>query len=57
MKFRVGVIGCGRIVRQYMTNCKKPRRGGIILPLCYAGGYALVEETEIAACDVVDEKL
>ena len=58
MKFRVGVIGCGRIASTIDDELQKPHRGGIILPLCHAGGYALVEETEIvAACDVVEEKL
>lgn len=58
MKFRVGVIGCGRIASTIDDELQKPRRGGIILPLCHAGGYALVEETEIvAACDIVEEKL
>ncbi len=58
MKFRVGVIGCGRIASTIDDELQKPRRGGIILPLCHAGGYALVEETEIvAACDIVEDKL
>jgi len=58
VKFRVGVIGCGRITSTIDDELQKPRRGGIILPLRYAGGYAQVEETEIvAACDAIDEKL
>ena len=58
MKLRVGIIGCGRIASTIDDELQKPRRGGIILPLSHAGGYALVEETEIvAACDVVEEKL
>ena len=58
MKFRVGVIGCGRIASTIDDELQKPRRGGIILPLCHAGGYALVEETEtVAACDIVEDKL
>ena len=58
MKFRVGVIGCGRITSTIDDELQKPRRGGIILPLRYAGSYAQVEETEIvAACDAIDEKL
>ena len=58
MKLRVGIIGCGRIASTIDDELQKPRRGGIILPLSHAGGYALVDETEIvAACDVVEEKL
>ena len=55
MKLRVGIIGCGRIASTIDDELQKPRRGGIILPLSHAGGYALVDETEIvAACDVVE---
>ena len=58
MKLRVGVIGCGRIASTIDDELQKPRRGGIILPLCHAGGYALVEQCEIvAACDIVESKL
>lgn len=58
MKYRVGVIGCGRIASTIDDELRKHHRGGIVLPLCHAGGYALVEETEItAACDIVDETL
>jgi predicted dehydrogenase len=35
-----------------------PRRGGLILPYCHAGGYVEVEETEmVAACDIAEDKL
>jgi predicted dehydrogenase len=58
MRFRVGIIGCGRIASTIDDELQGERRGGIVLPLCHAGGYALVDETEIvAACDTVEEKL
>ncbi len=58
MTFRIGIIGCGRIASTIDDELQGPRRGGIVLPLCHAGGYALVEETEmVAACDIVEEKL
>ena len=58
MKYRVGIIGCGRIASTIDDELQGPRRGGIVLPLAHAGGYACVEETEIvAACDVVEQKL
>ena len=57
MTFRVGIIGCGRIASTIDDELQGPRRGGIVLPLCHADGYARVEETEIvAACDIVEEK-
>jgi predicted dehydrogenase len=58
MKYRVGIIGCGRIANTIDDELQRPHRGGIILPLGHAGGYALVENTEmVAACDVVEDKL
>ena len=58
MRFRVGIIGCGRIASTIDDEFQGERRGGIVLPLCHAGGYVLVDETEIvAACDTVEEKL
>ena len=58
MTFRVGVIGCGRMASTIEDEVQGPRRGGLVLPYCHAGGYAVVEETEmVAACDVVEEKL
>lgn len=58
MAFRVGVIGCGRMASTIEDEVQGPRRGGLVLPYCHAGGYAVVEETEmVAACDVVEDKL
>ena len=58
MTLRVGIIGCGRMAGTIDDELQDMRRGGIVLPFCHAGGYALVEETEVvAACDVVEEKL
>ena len=58
MAFRVGVIGCGRMASTIEDEVQGPRRGGLVLPYCHAGGYAVVEETEmVAACDIVEEKL
>ena len=63
MTLRVGVIGCGRMANtiedeQIAKRKQGLYRGGIVLPYCHAGGYVIVEETEIvAACDIVEEKL
>ena len=58
MKYRVGVIGCGRIASTIDDELRKPRRGGIVLPLSHAGGFDAVEETTmVAACDVAEERL
>jgi predicted dehydrogenase len=58
MKLRVGVIGCGRMASTIEDEVQGPRRGGLVLPYCHAGGYVVVEGTEmVAACDVVPEKL
>lgn len=58
MAFRVGVIGCGRMASTIEDEVQGTRRGGLVLPYCHAGGYAVVEETEmVAACDIVEEKL
>ena len=63
MKFRVGIIGCGRMANtiedEQVTKRKRgPYRGGMVLPYCHAGGYAVVQETDmVAACDILTEKL
>ena len=58
MRFRVGIIGCGRMASTIEDEVQGPRRGGLVLPYCHAGGYQAVAETEmVAACDVVPEKL
>ncbi|MBI1924620.1 Gfo/Idh/MocA family oxidoreductase [Candidatus Poribacteria bacterium] len=58
MTLRVGIIGCGRMASTIEDEVQGPRRGGLVLPYCHAGAYAIVEETEmVAACDVVPEKL
>ncbi|MCZ6679605.1 MAG: Gfo/Idh/MocA family oxidoreductase [Candidatus Poribacteria bacterium] len=63
MKLKVGIIGCGRMANtiedeQIARRKQGPYRSGLILPYCHAGGYAVVEETEmVAACDVVEDKL
>ncbi|MCZ6676970.1 MAG: Gfo/Idh/MocA family oxidoreductase [Candidatus Poribacteria bacterium] len=63
MTYRVGIIGCGRMANtiedeQIARRKQGTYRGGIVLPYCHAGGYAVVEETEIVvACDIVKEKL
>ena len=62
MKLKVGIIGCGRMANtiedeQIARRQQGTQRGGLVLPYCHAGGYAVVEETEmVAACDVVEEK-
>jgi len=56
--FRVGVIGCGRMASTIEDEVQGPRRGGLVLPYCHAGGYAIVEETEmVAACDIDEGRL
>ena len=63
MKFRVGVIGCGRMANtiedeQIARRKERPYRGGLVLPYSHAAGYAIVEETEIvAACDIHEGRL
>ena len=58
MRFRVGIIGCGRMANTIEDEVQGPRRGGLILPYCHAGGYVEVEETEmVAACDIAEDKL
>ena len=58
MRFRVGIIGCGRMASTIEDEVQGPRRGGLILPYCHAGGYMEVEETEmVAACDIAEDKL
>ena len=62
MKLKVGIIGCGRMANtiedeQIAKRKQGPYRSGLVLPYCHAGGYAVVEETEmVAACDIVEEK-
>ena len=58
MSLRVGIIGCGRMASTIEDEVQGTRRGGLALPYCHAGAYAIVEETEmVAACDIVPEKL
>ena len=58
MKFRVGIIGCGRMASTIEDEVQGLQRGGLILPYCHAGGYVEVEETEmVAACDIAEDKL
>ena len=58
MKFRVGIIGCGRMASTIEDEVQGLQRGGLILPYCHAGGYIEVEETEmVAACDIAKDKL
>ena len=63
MTFRVGIIGCGRMAstiedEQIARSKQGPHRTGIVLPYCHAGGYTVVEETEmVAACDIAEDKL
>ncbi|HIC18683.1 TPA: Gfo/Idh/MocA family oxidoreductase [Candidatus Poribacteria bacterium] len=58
MRFRVGIIGCGRMANTIEDEVQGPRRGGLILPYCHAGGYVEAEETEmVAACDIAEDKL
>lgn len=45
MKFRVGVIGCGRMANtiedeQIARRKERPYRGGLVLPYSHAAGYA-----------------
>lgn len=62
MTLKVGIIGCGRMANtiedeQIARRAQGPYRSGLVLPYCHAGGYAVVEETEmVAACDIVEEK-
>ena len=62
MTLKVGIIGCGRMANtiedeQIARRKQGTHRGGLVLPYCHAGGYAVVEETEmVAACDIVEEK-
>ena len=62
MTLKVGIIGCGRMANtiedeQIAKRKQGPYRSGLVLPYCHAGGYAVVEETEmVAACDIVEEK-
>ena len=39
MKFRVGIIGCGRMASTIEDEVQGLQRGGLILPYCHAGGY------------------
>ena len=63
MKFRVGIIGCGRMANtiedeQIARRKERPYRGGLVLPYSHAAGYAVVAETEIvAACDTHEGRL
>jgi hypothetical protein len=58
MKYRVGIIGCGRMASTIDDEHQGPRRSGLVPPHAHAGGYARVEETEmVAACDVDTAKL
>lgn len=58
MRFRVGIIGCGRMASTIEDEVQGARHDGLVLPYCHAGGYQAVGETEmVAACDVVPEKL
>ena len=58
MRFRVGIIGCGRMASTIEDEVQGVRHDGLVLPYCHAGGYQVVVETEmVAACDVVPEKL
>ncbi len=63
MKFRVGIIGCGRMantIEDEQINKRKvrPYRGGLVLPYSHAASYAAVEQTEVvAACDIDDGRL
>ena len=63
MKFRVGIIGCGRMANtiedeQIARRKDRPYRGGLVLPYSHAAGYAAVEETEVvAACDTHEGRL
>ena len=58
MSLRVGIIGCARMASTIEDEVQGIRRGGLALPYCHAGAYAIVEETEmIAACDIIPEKL
>ena len=58
MKFRVGVIGCGRMASTIEDEVQGPRRGGLVLPYSHAAAYAVVEESEmVAACDIDEGRL
>lgn len=58
MKFRVGIIGCGRMAGTIDDEMQPSHRGGLVLPYSHAAAYAIVEETEmVAACDIVPERL
>ena len=54
-KYRVGVVGCGRIAGSIDDEVPPDFP---YLPYCHAGSYAAVENTEVvAAADPVEEKL
>ena len=58
MKYKVGVIGCGRMASTIEDEVQGARRSGLRLPYCHAGAYSVVEETEIvAACDIDEARL
>lgn len=58
MKFRVGVIGCGRMASTIEDEVQDPRRDGLVLPYSHAAAYAVVEATEmVAACDIDEGRL
>ncbi|MCZ6634226.1 MAG: Gfo/Idh/MocA family oxidoreductase [bacterium] len=58
MSLKVGIIGCGRMASTIEDEVQGRRLGGLIVPYCHAGGYQVVEETEmVAACDIDTEKL
>ena len=59
MRLKVGMIGCGRIASTIDDERTSQWRGGVVLPLAHAGGYAQATDvTEmVAACDVDEAKL
>ncbi len=59
MRLKVGMIGCGRIAGTIDDERTLQWRGGVVLPLAHAGGYAQATDvTElVAACDVDEAKL
>ena len=58
MKYKVGVIGCGRMASTIEDEVQGAHRSGLRLPYCHAGAYSVVEETEIvAACDIDEARL
>ncbi len=63
MMFKVGIIGCGRMASSIEDQAEESRRDGrratpLVMPYCHAGGYTIVEETEmVAGCDISEERL